>query len=284
VNFNNKGFMESGRNGQERVFKAVQVGAVILIIVAALFIFIKLKPVKETRPHEKRKVVARIAIVIDDWGYNKTHCRQLARMPGPVGVAILPHLPFSKDVIACAAKAGHEPILHLPLEPHRRREMFHDGYVLKTEMGEKSLRRTLAKVFQEMNGVVGVNNHQGSKGSESETLMTVVLQEARKRRLFFLDSKTTLKTKGPLVAEKLKMRIAVRDVFLDNRNERRSIEREFARGVDLARRNGYALMIGHDRVLTLRIIAEQMKMLSAQGFEFISVAEYIRLNGVPKAD
>ena len=227
--------------------------------------------------------MGRIAIVIDDWGYNKTHCKQLVQMPGPLGVAILPHLPYSKDIIACAAKAGHEPMLHLPLEPYRRKEMFRDGYVLKTEMGEKSLQRTLVKILDEMKGVVGVNNHQGSKGIESEVLMTVVLQELKKRKLFFLDSKTSAKTKGSLVAEKLKMRIAVRDVFLDNRNERKAIEREFARGVDLAKQNGYSLMIGHDRILTLKIIAEQMKKLKAEGFEFISVAEYIRHNGVPKA-
>jgi polysaccharide deacetylase 2 family uncharacterized protein YibQ len=135
-----------------------------------------------------------------------------------------------------------------------------------------------------MNGVVGVNNHQGSKGSESEGLMTVVLKELKKRKLFFLDSKTSAKTKGPLVAERLKIRIGVRDVFLDNRNERKAIELEFARGVELARRNGYSLMIGHDRVLTLKIIAEQMKKLKTEGFEFISVAEYIRQSGVPRAE
>jgi polysaccharide deacetylase 2 family uncharacterized protein YibQ len=265
-------------------FLKVSVLFVVLILSVAILVYLKSrsfpKPVDSVVV--KKEALGRITIVIDDWGYNKTHCKQLSQMPGPVGVAILPHLPYSKDIIACAAKAGHEPMLHLPLEPHRRKEMFHNGYVLKTDMGEKSLHQTLVKILNEMNGVVGVNNHQGSKGSESEALMMVVLQELRKRKLFFLDSKTSAKTKGTEAAEKLKMRIAVRDVFLDNRNERKAIEREFARGVALARQNGYVLMIGHDRVLTLKIIAEQMKKLKEQGFEFISVAEYIRQNGVPK--
>ncbi len=275
--------MDNWKNRNAVVFKTILVAAAVLIITAIALILFKQKPLKETEFETSKAVAGRIAIVIDDWGYNKTHCKQLSQMPGPVGVAILPHLPFSRDVIACAAKAGHEPMLHLPLEPHRRKEMFHDGYVLTTEMGEKSLQRTLVKILQEMNGVVGINNHQGSKGCESESLMTVVLRKARKKKLFFLDSKTSAKTKGSFVAQKLKVRIAVRDVFLDNKNDRKSIEREFARGVDLARHNGYALMIGHDRVLTLKIIAEQMKKLKGEGFEFIGVAEYIRQNGVPKA-
>ncbi len=257
---------------------------VVLLFSVAILVYLKGRPSqKPVEPAvEKKEVLGRITIVIDDWGYNKTHCKQLSQMPGPVGVAILPHLPYSKDIVACAAKAGHEPMLHLPLEPHRRKEMFHNGYVLKTDMDEKDLKQTLMKILNEMNGVVGVNNHQGSKGSESEALMIVVLQELKKRKLFFLDSRTSAKTKGTAAAEKLKMRIAVRDVFLDNRNERKAIEREFARGVALAKQNGYVLMIGHDRVLTLKIIAEQMKQLKEQGSEFISVAEYIRQNGVPK--
>jgi polysaccharide deacetylase 2 family uncharacterized protein YibQ len=264
------------------VVRAMFIGGILLIAAISIFLWFRQKPMEQVRPVVRKEISGRITVVIDDWGYNKTHCKQLSQMPGPVGVAILPHLPYSKDIIACAAKAGHEPMLHLPLEPHRRKEMFHNGYVLKTDMDEKDLKQTLMKILNEMNGVVGVNNHQGSKGSESEALMTFVLQELKKRKLFFLDSRTSAKTKGTAAAEKLKMRIAVRDVFLDNRNERKAIEREFARGVALAKQNGYVLMIGHDRVLTLKIIAEQMKQLKEQGFEFISVAEYIRQNGVPK--
>ncbi len=241
-------------------------------------------PVPLKPPVVKRQpgTVGRITIVIDDWGYNNSHCRYLASIPASVGVAILPALPYSRDIIRCAEQNGKEPMLHLPLEPFNLKEIYQKGYVLTTQMGASELRKTMLKILDEMNGVVGINNHTGSKGSESELLMTTVLTETRKRGLFFVDSVTSDRTVGGKVAAKLKMHIAKRDVFLDNRNDRSAIERQFAETAQIARTNGYALAIGHDRALTLQIIIEQMKKLSDQGYEFISPSEYIKKNEYPR--
>ncbi len=221
---------------------------------------------------------ARLAIVIDDWGYNRSHCKQLEEIPVSTGVAILPGLPYSKDIIACAAANGKEPMLHLPIEPHNPREEFDKNYLLTTDMGPAALKKMLVKILSEMDGVTGVNNHTGSKGTEDDALMTIVLAELKRRGLFFVDSFTSEKSICGAVAKKLKMRIARRDVFLDNRNERPYIERQFAIAARIAKRNGYALVIGHDRALTLQIISEQVQKLKAQGYEFITVKEYIKQN------
>ncbi|MBF0619381.1 MAG: divergent polysaccharide deacetylase family protein [Candidatus Omnitrophica bacterium] len=218
----------------------------------------------------------KIAIVIDDWGYNKTHCRQIAAFPKPVAIAILPHLAYSLDVLACTKEAGQTPMLHLPLEPYNHHEMFDAGYVLTTEMPITEAKSTLIKILDEMKGVDGVNNHTGSKGSEDEALMTMTLTEIKRRGLFFVDSMTSQKSVGPRVAASLKMRSTKRDVFLDNKNERKAIEAQFSEATKLARENGFVLVIGHDRAMTLLIIAEQMKKLSLQGYEFVTVPDYIR--------
>jgi polysaccharide deacetylase 2 family uncharacterized protein YibQ len=131
-------------------------------------------------------------------------------------------------------------------------------------------------ILADMPGIVGVNNHTGSKGTEDPELMTIVLSELKRRGLFFVDSYTSDRSVCGEVAAKLKMRIARRDVFLDNRNERAAIERQFAIAARIARNDGHVLVIGHDRALTLQIIKEQVKKLQAQGFEFIPVREYIR--------
>lgn len=239
----------------------------------------------QVHPQEIKKApgtIGRIAIVIDDWGYNNSHCRYLASMPAPVGVAILPGQQFSHDIIDCAVSNGKFPMLHLPLEPHNLKEIYDRGYVLTTEMSEASLKKTLTKILDGMKGVVGVNNHTGSKGSESDLIMTTVLTEVRKRGLFYVDSMTSDRSVGGKVAARIKMHIAKRDVFLDNRNERGAIERQFAETARIAKENGYALAIGHDRQLSLQIITEQIKKLSEEGYEFISPIDYIKKNEYPR--
>jgi polysaccharide deacetylase 2 family uncharacterized protein YibQ len=215
--------------------------------------------------------------VLDDWGYNSYHCKNLESINAPLGVAVLPNLPFSQAVIDCARAAGKEPMLHLPLEPHVYREKYSPDYVLRTDMSPADIKKMLTKIFAEMPGVVGVNNHMGSKGTEDPALMTEVLSEIKRRKLFFVDSLTSERSICGEVAKKLKMRIAARDVFLDNRNERQYIERQFAIAERLARKNGHVLIIGHDRALTLQVIKEQVDRLIKEGFEFIPVKEYVGL-------
>lgn len=217
-----------------------------------------------------------IAVVLDDWGYNRSHCSSLAKITVPVGVAILPGLTYSKDVIACASASGHEPMLHLPFEPHRSKEMYTQEYLLKGTDSPAETRKRLDRILAEMKGVVGVNNHTGSKGTEDPELVKLVLSELKRRKLFFVDSVTSAQTVCGVVAANLKMRIGRRDVFLDNKNERGEIERQFSRAAAIAQKKGRVLVIGHDRVLTLQILLEQIPKLQAKGFRFIPVSEYVR--------
>jgi polysaccharide deacetylase 2 family uncharacterized protein YibQ len=217
-----------------------------------------------------------IAVVLDDWGYNRSHCRSLAKIKAPIGVAILPGLTYSKDVIACALASGHEPMLHLPFEPHRSKEMYTEDYLLTSDESNEQTKKRLDMILSEMKGVVGVNNHTGSKGTENPELVKLVLTELKRRKLFFVDSVTTPNSVCGTVAANLKMRIGRRDVFLDNKNERSEIERQFSRAANIAEDTGRVLVIGHDRVLTLQILLEQISKLEARGLRFIPVSEYIR--------
>ena len=218
----------------------------------------------------------KIAIVLDDWGFNQSHCKYLKSFDAPVAPAVMPDLQYSKDIIQCAIDAGQEPILHLPLEPHSNKDVYPRGYILTTWMSQKEVQRLLVKILNEYPGVVGVNNHMGSKATENKPMMTTILTELKKRGLFFLDSVTSVHSICTEVAKETGIRFSRRDIFLDNRNERASIEHEFEAGVKIAHDRGFALMIGHDRALTLQIVQEEIIKYKKQGYEFVSLKDYIK--------
>jgi polysaccharide deacetylase 2 family uncharacterized protein YibQ len=222
------------------------------------------------------KVTGRIAIVLDDWGFNRTHCKYLGGFGAPVAAAILPNLEYSKDVLQCARSSGQEAMLHLPLEPHVNRDVYPRGYILTTWMSQKEVSKLLKRILDEYPGIVGVNNHMGSKATEDKALMTTILTELKRRGLFFVDSMTSGQTVCSQVAGDMGIPFAKRAVFLDNRNERVAIERSFAEGARIAKERGFALLIGHDRELTLKIVTEQIRKLKQQGYQFLSVKDFIR--------
>ncbi len=236
------------------------------------------KPEKKplVKPVPTKQGQGKIAIVLDDWGFNRSHCKYLESFGVPVAPAVLPGLQYSKDVIACAIAAGQEPILHLPLEPHNNKDPYPRGYILTTWMSQKEVLKLLKKVLDEHPGVIGVNNHMGSKATEDKPMMTTIITELKKRGLFFLDSVTSVHSICAEVAQETGIRFTRRDVFLDNRNERAAIERAFEDGVKIARSKGFVLMIGHDRALTLQIVQEEIRKYKEQGYEFLSLKDYIK--------
>lgn len=279
------GFSGHNKNGMSWPIVVICILSAVVCI-QGYFLFARKRPappapaakpvVKAPSRVPESKVTGRIAIVLDDWGFNNTHCKYFSKFDGPVAAAILPNLRYSQDVLRCVRVNGHEAMLHLPLEPHVNRDVYPRGYILTTEMSQREILKLLRKILDEYPGIAGVNNHMGSKATEDRELMTTVLTELKKRGLFFVDSMTSGKTVGPKVAREIGIPFAKRVVFLDNRNERAAIERSFAEGARIAKERGFALIIGHDRELTLKIVAEQIRKLKQEGYQFLTVSDFIR--------
>ena len=58
----------------------------------------------------------RIAIIIDDLGYQLAAGRRALGLPGPIAFAVLPDTPYGRRLARLANDAGKEVLLHLPLE------------------------------------------------------------------------------------------------------------------------------------------------------------------------
>ncbi len=58
-----------------------------------------------------------IAIIVDDLGLNQVRARMAIGLPGPLTLAFLPYASKLPEQAASARKAGHELLVHVPMEP-----------------------------------------------------------------------------------------------------------------------------------------------------------------------
>lgn len=232
-----------------------------------------LRPVIPAAPGTAGKM----AFVIDDWGYTTRNCKYLKDIKPVIATAILPNLRHTLDVEKCSSEAGKVVMLHLPMEPYRNNDHYPDNYIISTSMNASLVEKLIEDTLKKMPTIVGVNNHMGSKALESRPLMRTVLRILKKHHLFFIDSMTSPHhSVGAEVAAEVDIPFAHRDVFLDNVNTREAILKQFDELIMKARHNGYAIAIGHDRDLTMKILKEQIPILEAQGFEIVSVKELLK--------
>ena len=227
------------------------------------------KPSPEVRP-----VRPKLAIVLDDWGYNTKSLDAILQIDKPVTLSVLPGLPYSALVAQKAKGHGHEVILHMPMEPKAKMRL--ELATLYTSMADDEIRANLCNALQTVPGASGINNHEGSKATEDRRLMKVVFGELKKNNMFFLDSLVTNYSVCESAAKEAGIRFIKRSIFLDNESDPAYIKKQFEKAMNLAIRNGDAVAIGHDRPNTIAVLKEMIPVIESKGIEMTYVSNLAR--------
>ncbi|MDH3594831.1 MAG: divergent polysaccharide deacetylase family protein [Rhodospirillales bacterium] len=217
-----------------------------------------------------------IAVVIDDLGVNPVNARRAVELPGPLTLSFMTYAEGLGPLTAKARAAGHELMLHVPMEP--RDPSWDPGpNVLSSGLGEGELQRRLEWGLGRFEGYVGINNHMGSRFTGSLLGMAQVMAELRARGLLFIDSMTSGASLGIGLARRMGVAHASRDIFLDNEPEDpEAIRRQLAKLERIARRRGAAIAIGHPHDATLEVLARWLPELEVRGFALVPISAIVR--------
>jgi len=157
-----------------------------------------------------------LAIVIDDFGNNMKGTEDMLNLPVPITAAIMPFLPTSKEDAVRAHKKGHEVIVHLPLEPKKGKKSWLGPGAITTDLSDKEIRKRTKAAIESIPFAVGMNHHMGSKATEDERVMRIILDECLKHNLFYLDSKTTGNSVVKKLAEEMHVPYLENNLFFDH--------------------------------------------------------------------
>jgi polysaccharide deacetylase 2 family uncharacterized protein YibQ len=196
----------------------------------------------------------KIAIIIDDLGYDPFILKNLEEIDFPLTLSLLPSAPYEKEVIALAKRKGWELLLHLPMEPKNYPDTNPGPDALLMDMTDVQISKRIDKYLEELPEAKGVNNHMGSAFTEHEEKMSVVLREIKKQKLFYIDSRTSVKTTGFQTAQKMGIPTANRNVFLDNDLSSEAIQMQLDRLIEIAKHFDQAVGIGHPHHQTIEIL------------------------------
>ncbi|EHK0946941.1 TPA: divergent polysaccharide deacetylase family protein [Citrobacter farmeri] len=203
----------------------------------------------------------KLAIVIDDFGYRPHYENQVLAMPAQISVAVLPNAPHAREMATKAHNSGHEVLIHLPMAPLSKQPLEKD--TLRPEMSSDEIERIIREAVDKVPYAVGLNNHMGSAMTSSLFGMQKVMQALERYDLYFLDSMTIGNSQAMRAASGTGVKVIKRKVFLDDTQNEADIRRQFNRAIDLARRNGSAIAIGHPHPSTVRVLQQMVYNLPA---------------------
>ncbi len=214
-----------------------------------------------------------LCIVFDDGGQNVAQLKKCIALPFPVTVAVLPRLAHSKECAALVRQSGNEVILHQPMQAMNLGVNPGEGAILP-EMSGGEIAATLSRNIAEIAPIAGINNHEGSLITEDEVKVGFVLETVHQKGIYFLDSRTSPATKVPSVSMEMGLSYFQRDIFLDNEKTRENILHELKRGIEIANRQGFVIMIGHvwSAEILPDVLAEVYPELKKKGYRFSTVS------------
>ena len=202
---------------------------------------------------------AQLALVIDDFGYRQHNEEQIIKLSTDITVAVLPHSPNAKRIANMAHEQGNDVIIHLPMAPMGKQPLEKD--TLFPTMSETEINRIVNNAIERVPHAIGVNNHMGSLMTSNLNGMQYVMKALSPHSMFFLDSKTIGKTAVKTAASGYNIPVVVRDVFLDDQQNEHAISQQFELAIQVARKKGVAIAIGHPHPQTLNVLKNRLAQL-----------------------
>lgn len=226
-------------------------------------------------PYVKRKN-GRIAIIIDDCGYQS---RQLLSgfcdLPIPITVSIFPGERETTWMANRAIHAGHEVMVHLPMEPIDYPKRDPGQGAIFSHYDYDRIRLTTRQAIEAVPGARGLNNHMGSKVTENRRVIGHVLDEIKSQNLYFIDSVTSPRSVAYNVALEMGIPAARNHQFLDLSDDPDQIANSLRNLSMKARQHGTAVGIAHAKPKTLTALKAAIPQLRAEGFEFVTITQAI---------
>lgn len=122
---------------------------------------------------------------------------------------------------------------------------------------------------------VYTNNHTGSVFTENEEAMDKLFRALKKYNFIFVDSRTSNKSVAKKYAQKYNMPYIVRNTFIDNEENYEYIQNQLKQAIEIAKKQGYSIAIGHPHAVTLKVLKDSKNLLKDVEPIFVNQLPYL---------
>lgn len=215
-----------------------------------------------------------ISIVIDDLGLNVANAERAMALPAPLTLSFMSYAHNLRNQTKLARESGHELMMHLPMEPLNTMKDPGPNVLRINLLPEENLRR-MRWALDRFEGYIGINNHMGSRFTQHEAGMALMMKELRKRGLIFLDSLTVRDSVSATVAKRYGVPYIVRDVFIDHVPKKEQVFANLDELERIARVKGRAVGIAHPHRETLDALAAWLPKMESRGLRLVPLSALI---------
>jgi polysaccharide deacetylase 2 family uncharacterized protein YibQ len=216
-----------------------------------------------------------VSIVIDDFGFSRSIADEYKDISLSLTWSIIPFQTHSAYAAELAEESGIPYMVHMPMSAVGDKKWSEKKGVIDTGMSAETVTLLLRKAMASLPGAMGMNNHRGSRATKDEKIMEMVMTELAATSLFFLDSRTISSSVAYNTALEKGVPAAFCSVFLDHESSEEFMEKHFRRGLAIAEKKGWVVMIAHTRSATVDFLKKKSGIPLEKG-RYVTMPELIR--------
>ncbi len=217
----------------------------------------------------------RLAILVDDFGYDPVRDAEWLNFPERITVSVLPYGPSSKSFAASARAHGFGVILHVPMEAEGGAADRTESFLLLRGMTPGQIAGRFARMAADVPQANGASNHMGSAFTADIAAMASFAQALKGKGFFFVDSVTSAVSIAIMAMGEAGVPATRRDVFLDDDGRPVEMRRQWAAVIALAKERGEAVLLCHARRETRKVLLDLLPQLHAEGIRPVTVEELL---------
>jgi polysaccharide deacetylase 2 family uncharacterized protein YibQ len=215
----------------------------------------------------------RVAVVVGRLGISANMLTEaLAKLPGPVTLAVTPYGADLERWVARARGEGHEVLLQVPMEPFDYPENDPGPQTLLTNLPPEQNINRLHWFMARFGGYVGLANYMGARFVMNDASVGAVIRESGKRGLMFFDDGATPRTVTGTAAGSANVPYAKADIVIDATPNAAEIESALAKLEAAAHERGLAVGYASALPVSIERIANWAKTLSARGVTLVPIS------------
>ena len=208
-------------------------------------------------PNASIKGRAKLVIIIDDVATFE-HASMIKSLGLKMTPSIFPATKTHPDT-PNIARTFEFYMIHLPMQA-KHFDSPEIGTLTINESFESMLEK-IKKIRKDFPRAKYTNNHTGSRFTSDFDAMDKAYRALIEQGFVFVDSKTIAQTAVARAAKKHNQPYISRDIFLDDDPSASAVRRELVAAVNLAKKRGYAIAIGHPKKNTITVIKESKNNL-----------------------
>ena len=226
---------------------------------------------KDTFTYDK-KDKPKLVILIDDVS-TKAQKDKILNIGYTVNMAFLPPTKAHKDSASLAQSLPFH-MIHFPMQASSAFKGEEIDTLRVTDSYE-TIEKRVKQLRAWYPNAIYTNNHTGSVFTENEEAVDKLFRALKKYNFIFVDSRTSAKSVAKKYAKKYDMPYIVRNTFIDNDRDFKSIQNQLKKAIEIAKKQGYAIAIGHPHTVTLEVLKDSKSLFREVEPIFINQLPYL---------